>query len=112
MTHQFGNYVIQKLLDILIYQENKTLFTEVIIFLDQNNSLYTISINNYGTRVIQKTIEKVASNKNLVAKIENILQKSPLITEKCISDVAFYSHYIHNIIQTSLPLSTSIQGCK
>jgi hypothetical protein len=59
MTHQFGNYVIQKLLDILIYQENKTLFTEVIIFLDQNNSLYTISINNYGTRVIQKTLEKL-----------------------------------------------------
>ena len=59
MTHQFGNYVIQKLLEILIYQENKALFTEIISLLDQNNSLYSISINNYGTRVIQKTLEKL-----------------------------------------------------
>ena len=59
ITHQFGNYVIQKFLEILIYQENKILFTEVISALYQNNSLYEISINNYGTRVIQKTLEKL-----------------------------------------------------
>ena len=59
ITQQFGNYVIQKLLEILIYQENKTLFAEVFSFLDQNNCLYSVSIDNYGTRVIQKTFEKL-----------------------------------------------------
>ena len=59
ITHQFGNYVIQKFLEILINQENKILFTELISVLHQNNSLYAISINNYGTRVIQKTLEKL-----------------------------------------------------
>ena len=59
IIHQFGNYVIQKFLEILIYQENKILFTEVLLTLYQNNSLYEISINNYGTRVIQKTLEKL-----------------------------------------------------
>ena len=62
ITHQFGNYVIQKFLEILIYQENKVLFTEVVSTLYQNNSLYEISINNYGTRVIQKTLEKLIEN--------------------------------------------------
>ena len=69
--HQFGNYVIQKLLEILIYQENKTLFTEIMIILDKNNSLYSISINNYGTRVIQKTLEKlIESGYNKIETME------------------------------------------
>ena len=59
ITQQFGNYVIQKLLEILIYQENKTLFAEVFSFLDQNNCLYNVAIDNYGTRVVQKTLEKL-----------------------------------------------------
>ena len=59
ITHQFGNYVIQKFMEILINQENKMLFTELLSVLHQNNSLYAISINNYGTRVIQKTLEKL-----------------------------------------------------
>ena len=82
MTHQFGNYVIQKLLEILIYQENKELFTEIISLLDRNNSLYSISINNYGTRVIQKTLEKlIESGYNKVETAEiNICLKN-LISE-------------------------------
>ena len=77
MTHQFGNYVIQKLLEILIYQENKALFTAIISLLDQNNSLYAISINNYGTRVIQKTLEKLLEsgyNKVETTEINNCLK--------------------------------------
>jgi hypothetical protein len=77
MTHQFGNYLIQKLLEILIYQENKILFTEVILLLDQNNNLYTITINNYGTRVVQKTLEKLIEcgyNKIETDEINNCLK--------------------------------------
>ena len=82
MTHQFGNYVIQKLFEILIYQKNKTLINELVEIIDQNDNLYKITINNYGTRVIQKTLEKLIdggyieiktpelnnSIKNLIAK--------------------------------------------
>ena len=77
MTHQFGNYVIQKLLEILIYQENKVLFTEVMSLLDQNDNLYTITINNYGTRVVQKTLEKLIEcgyNKIETDEINNYLK--------------------------------------
>ena len=82
ITHQFGNYVIQKFLEILIYQENKILFTEVILTLYQNNSLYEISINNYGTRVIQKTLEKLIEcgyNKVETVELNNIFKN--LISE-------------------------------
>ena len=62
MEHQFGNYVIQKLFEILIYQENKTLFNIIISIINVNDKLYELSINNYGTRVIQKTLEKLTDN--------------------------------------------------
>ena len=60
--HQFGNYVIQKFLEILIYQENKLLNNKFINTIDKNDKLYEISINIYGTRVIQKTLEKLVNN--------------------------------------------------
>ena len=61
IEHQFGNYVIQKFLCVLLHQENKNLFK--MIFLDINDKLFEICIHNYGTRVIQKTLEKL-DNKN------------------------------------------------
>ncbi len=61
IEHQFGNYVIQKFLTVLLYQENKNLFK--MIFLEINDKLLEICIHNYGTRVIQKTLEKL-DNKN------------------------------------------------
>ena len=61
IEHQFGNYVMQKFLSVLLFQENKRLFK--IIFLDIKEKLFEICINNYGTRVIQKTLEKL-DNRN------------------------------------------------
>ncbi len=57
IEHKFGNYVIQKFLSLLLYQENKKLFK--MIFLDIKEKLFEICIHNYGTRVIQKTLEKL-----------------------------------------------------
>ena len=57
IEHQFGNYVIQKFLSILLFQENKKLYK--LIFLDIKDKLFEICIHNYGTRVIQKTLEKL-----------------------------------------------------
>ena len=62
MEHQFGNYVIQKLFEVLIYQENKALFKEVVSIISKRDKLYDLCINNYGTRVIQKTLEKLIDN--------------------------------------------------
>ena len=56
IEHQFGNYVIQKFLEVLLSQGNKKIFES--IFLDINEKLFSICIHNYGTRVIQKTLEK------------------------------------------------------
>ena len=57
IEHQFGNYVIQKFLSVLIHQENKKLFK--MIFFDIKDKLFEICIHNYGTRVFQKTLEKL-----------------------------------------------------
>ena len=57
IEHQFGNYVIQKFLSVLIAQENKIIFGN--IFSQINEKLFLICIHNYGTRVIQKTLEKL-----------------------------------------------------
>jgi len=57
IEHQFGNYVIQKFLSVLLYQENKQLFK--LIFLEIDDKLFEICIHNFGTRVIQKTLEKL-----------------------------------------------------
>jgi hypothetical protein len=56
INHQFGNYVIQKFLEILIYQHNTVLITS--FFQTIKDDLFKISINNYGTRVFQKSLEK------------------------------------------------------
>ena len=69
IEHQFGNYVIQKFLEIIILQENKLLINEFVLVIDTNDQLYKVSINNYGTRVIQKTLEKLIDN-NSYLKIE------------------------------------------
>ena len=57
IEHQFGNYVIQKFLSVLLFQENKKLYK--MIFLDIKDKLFEICVHNYGTRVIQKTLEKL-----------------------------------------------------
>ena len=60
IEHQYGNYLIQKLVEILIFQENKELFKSLFLVIDSR--LYEISINIYGTRFIQKTLEKLDNN--------------------------------------------------
>jgi len=66
IEHQFGNYVMQKFLEVLLSQGNKKIFES--IFLDINKKLFSICIHNYGTRVIQKTLEKL--DKASYSKIE------------------------------------------
>ena len=57
IEHQFGNYVIQKFLNVLLAQGNKLIFED--IFIEISDKLYLICVHNYGTRVIQKTLEKL-----------------------------------------------------
>ena len=60
IEHQYGNYLIQKLVEILIFQENKELFKSLFLVIDSR--LYEISIHIYGTRFFQKTLEKLENN--------------------------------------------------
>ena len=66
IEHQFGNYVIQKFLEVLIIQENKLIFENIFVYI--SDKLYEICIHIYGTRVIQKTLEKL--DKGVYSKIE------------------------------------------
>ena len=64
IEHQYGNYLIQKLIEILIIQENKELFKSLFLVIDPR--LYEISIHVYGTRFFQKTLEKLENNYNKI----------------------------------------------
>ena len=64
IEHQYGNYLIQKLVEILIFQENKELFKSLFLVIDPR--LYEISIHIYGTRFFQKTLEKLENNYNKI----------------------------------------------
>jgi len=64
IEHQYGNYLIQKLVEILIFQENKDLFKSLFLVIDPR--LYEVSIHIYGTRFFQKTLEKLENNYNKI----------------------------------------------
>lgn len=68
----FGNYFLQALLDIFSI-ENLNLFLDLI-----KNDFKNMCINQHGTRVIQKIIDKVSQNENLSKKLENILNSEDL----------------------------------
>ena len=57
INHQFGNYVIQKFFNVLLFQNNKNLITQ--FFSRIQSDLFKISVNTYGTRVFQKSLEKL-----------------------------------------------------
>ena len=89
----FGNYFLQALMDILSY-ENLNLFLDLI-----KNDFKNMCINQHGTRVIQKVIDIVASDKNFSSKLENILNTKEL-------GIIIKSPYGNHIIQKYI---TSIQ---
>ena len=101
----FGNYFLQALMDIFSL-DNLNLFLDLI-----KNYFTRMCINQHGTRVIQKVIDQVSSNRNLVAKIENILNsndlgiiiKSPYgnhIIQKYIGSISFkeYTKFIYDYV--------------
>ena len=82
----FGNYFLQALLDIFSY-ENLNLFLDLI-----KNKFKDMCTNQHGTRVIQKIIDKVYSDKNLSTKLGNILNTKDL-------GIIMKSSYGNHIIQ-------------
>ena len=80
INHQFGNYVIQKFFEILVYQKNKNLISQ--FFSKIQSDLFKISVNNYGTRVFQKSLEKMDGGNYLLIQtqalddiIKNLIEK-------------------------------------
>ena len=59
--HQFGNYVIQKYFEILLNKNVKILLKK--FFLSISDNLYEISIDNYGSRFFQNSLDKLKDGK-------------------------------------------------
>ena len=59
--HQFGNYVIQKYFEILLNKNIKILLKK--FFLSIADNLYEISIDNYGSRFFQNSLDKLKDGK-------------------------------------------------
>lgn len=67
---QFGNYVIQKFIEVS-YNERNFLLN----FYDNlRNTLYTISVNPYGTRVFQRTVDLMSANLNNIQNLDLIFE--------------------------------------
>ena len=66
---QFGNYLFQAMLENLT-NKNILKFLKII-----SNNFYTISINIFGTRVIQKLINIINNNEKLLNEFNNIFFK-------------------------------------
>jgi hypothetical protein len=63
LTNQFGNYVVQKMIDY-IYNEKAvvTKFFEII-----RRRIYDISVNQFGTRVFQRLLDYLCNNYTALA---------------------------------------------
>ncbi|CAH8386405.1 unnamed protein product [Eruca vesicaria subsp. sativa] len=59
---QFGNYLVQKMVD-LCDEEQRTLFVSVLT--SKPVDLLEVCLNNYGTRVVQKMIERVKTKRQI-----------------------------------------------
>lgn len=67
VNDQFGNYVIQKFLEI-VYKD-KSIMT---VFYDNiADKLYDISVNQYGTRVLQKSLDLLEKSYHLIENEAN-----------------------------------------
>ena len=63
ITDQYGNYVIQKFVDFCDKKQISILLKQLSLSNKNNfNTLYEISINNYGTRAIQKIFENLSDH--------------------------------------------------
>ena len=63
ITDQYGNYVIQKFVDFCDKKQISVLLKQLSLNNKNNiNTLYEISINNYGTRAIQKIFENLSDH--------------------------------------------------
>ena len=98
MTDQYGNYVIQK------FAENcdKKLILKMLQKLSQNinnKTLYEISVNNYGTRPLQKMLENLPSNLSQqdINIILNIAKGNVLNLIKDINGNRVFQSIIQNI---------------
>ena len=115
---QFGNYLFQSLIETL----NPLNLSEFLNMI--NNDLYQISINNYGTRVIQKLISVIKNNDSFLSKFIEILNPIVLnllreshgnhIIQKYLEEIKNYEHklFIINIIENNfVNISTHKYGC-
>ena len=84
INHQFGNYVAQKLFDILLSKKNKKMITN--FFSQIKHDLIIISLHIYGTRVFQKILEKL-EGKYLEIETEELDNIFKMLIEKHILDL-------------------------
>ena len=68
MFDPFGNYFIQKLIEYININQIKEIITYII-----SHNFLEICLNQYGTRVIQKLIERIFNNNLLLEDFNNLL---------------------------------------
>ncbi|XP_020552057.1 putative pumilio homolog 8, chloroplastic [Sesamum indicum] len=119
MINQYGNYLIQKLLEVC----NEGQMTElVVLVIDDDRTLKDICIDMYGTRAVQKLIEHVTTAKQR-ALVVSVLKR---VTVALIKDtnghhviqhcLKFFSsednkHILNVVADNCLDIATDKSGC-
>ncbi|EFJ23380.1 hypothetical protein SELMODRAFT_53499, partial [Selaginella moellendorffii] len=70
MTDPFGNYLVQKLLEV----SNDTQRREILRGVTRNGELVNISLNMHGTRAVQKLIETLKSPEQVSMVTSSLMQ--------------------------------------
>lgn len=72
MVNPFGNYLIQRLLDVCTEQQRMHILVKVT---RQRNQLFRISLNAHGTRAVQKLIETLKTREQITHVISALEPK-------------------------------------
>lgn len=87
----FGNYFLQAFLDIITF-DNLNKFLDII-----NKDFIEICLSNYGTRVVQKVIDKISYTPILVNKFTYLLNRSDF---GLICNSQYGNHIIQKFVTT------------
>ena len=114
INDQFGNYLIQKIIDKLLSPNALTILINYIY-----KNIYNISFNKFGTRVVQKIMEKIENRKEFIELLKPFLscflknENSYFIIIKCfdlfyINDLTLLFDYYNKYV---VDISCSKFGC-
>ncbi|KAL8172045.1 hypothetical protein V2J09_023849 [Rumex salicifolius] len=119
MIHSFGNYFIQKLIDVSTEEQRSRLLASVIF--DRRQLIY-ICFDNHGTRAVQKLLEKLTSpyqiHRFMVALAPGVVDlikdiNGHHVIQHCLKNFSAQQNefLLHEVARNCFDIATDKSGC-